>query len=232
MFRIFLVEDESNLNQVLASYLRNEGWEVETFLDGNEARKALKERPHLWILDIMLPGVDGYQLIREIKADHDKLPVIFISARDADIDRIVGLELGSDDYLAKPFLPRELVIRTRKLLERIYGEKLQSLAADPPNKNTTVFLSTYRIDIPARMAYDDGNGQFLDLTSKEFDLLLYLASNAGQLLEREQVLQAVWGNEFFGSDRVVDDLVRRLRKKMPELRLETVYGYGYRMVKL
>jgi two-component system response regulator CssR len=229
VFRIFLVEDESNLNQVLATYLRNEGWQVEAFMDGNEARKAVKERPHLWILDIMLPGVDGYQLIREIKADNDKLPVIFISARDADIDRIVGLELGSDDYLAKPFLPRELVIRTRKLLERIYGEKLQ--AGDYQEKNTFLFLSPYRVDIQARMAFD-GLGHFLDLTSKEFDLLLYFAANPGQLLEREQVLLAVWGNEFYGSDRVVDDLVRRLRKKMPELRLETVYGYGYRMVKL
>jgi two-component system response regulator CssR len=229
VFRIFLVEDESNLNQVLASYLRNEGWTVTTFIDGDEARKALKERPHLWILDIMLPGIDGYQLIREIKADQDKLPVIFISARDADLDRIVGLELGSDDYLAKPFLPRELVIRTRKLLERIYGDKLQ--AVDHPDKHEMLLLPPYRVDIQARMAFDS-TGRMLDLTSKEFDLLLYLAANSGQLLEREQVLLAVWGDEFFGSDRVVDDLVRRLRKKMPELRLETVYGYGYRMVKL
>jgi two-component system response regulator CssR len=193
------------------------------------ATKLAKHSRNLWILDIMLPGVDGYQLIREIKADNDKLPVIFISARDADIDRIVGLELGSDDYLAKPFLPRELVIRTRKLLERIYGEKLQ--AGDYQEKSTILLLSPYRVDVQARMTFD-GTGDYLDLTSKEFDLLLYFASNSGQLLEREQVLLAVWGDEFFGSDRVVDDLVRRLRKKMPELRLETVYGYGYRMVKL
>lgn len=228
MFRIFLVEDESNLNQVLATYLRNEGWEVETFMDGSEARKALKERPHLWILDIMLPGVDGYQLIREIKTDCDKLPVIFISARDADIDRIVGLELGSDDYLSKPFLPRELVIRARKLLERTYDERLRMETSN--EAVLPLSFPPYRIDTSARTALN-GMNQPLDLTSKEFDLLVYFASHTGQLLEREQVLLSVWGDHFFGSDRVVDDLVRRVRKKMPELRLETVYGYGYRLVK-
>jgi two-component system response regulator CssR len=228
VYRIYLVEDEPNLNQVLATYLRNEGWEVEAFIDGSEALKALKQRPHLWILDIMLPGVDGYQLIREIKVDCDKLPVIFISARDADIDRIVGLEMGSDDYLAKPFLPRELVIRTRKLLERIYGEPHKP-ADSKAVVSSPLLIPPYRIDEQARMVLDTED-RFIELTSKEFDLLLYFISHTGHVLEREQVLSSVWGDDFFGSDRVVDDLVRRLRKKMPELRLETVYGYGYRMV--
>ncbi|MDF2959824.1 MAG: two-component system response regulator [Paenibacillus sp.] len=230
MYRIYLVEDEPNLNQVLVSYLRNEGWEVEAFSDGGEARKALRNRPHLWILDIMLPGVDGYQLIREIKADHEKLPVIFISARDADIDRVVGLELGSDDYLAKPFLPRELVIRTRKLLERIYSDRHEP--GDSPAANAVHTISPYRIDEQARMAVDEQANREVELTSKEFDLLVYFAVHAGQLKERGQVLDAVWGDDYYGSDRVVDDLVRRLRRKMPDLRLETVYGYGYRLVKL
>ncbi|MFC5702535.1 response regulator transcription factor [Cohnella faecalis] len=228
MYRIFLVEDEPSLNQVLAAYLRNEGWSVETFHNGQDARDAMKERPHLWILDIMLPGVDGYQLMREIKEDFAKLPVIFISARDADIDRVIGLEMGSDDYLAKPFLPRELVIRTRKLLERVYGKRSEGNGFD--DGNPIASLVPYRVDMQARMTFDT-DGTALELTSKEFDLLLHLSAHAGQLLNREQLLASLWGEDYFGSDRVVDDLVRRLRKKLPELRLETVYGYGYRLAK-
>ncbi|CAG7655772.1 response regulator transcription factor [Paenibacillus allorhizosphaerae] len=221
MYRIFLVEDQADLAEVLTVYLQNEGWQVRSFLDGESARAAISERPDLWILDIMLPGVDGYQLIREIKADQPRLPVIFISARDADIDRIVGLELGSDDYMAKPFLPRELVIRTRKLLERVYDSETY------PGVHQ---CRPYTLDERSRQVKDE-SGQPIELTSKEFELLLYFTLRAGQSLEREQVLSAVWGSDYFGSDRVVDDLVRRLRRKLPLLRLETVYGFGYRMVK-
>lgn len=224
-YRVHLVEDEPNLNQVLDSYLRKEGWLVRSFLDGEKAREAIGERPHLWILDIMLPGVDGYQLIREIKADSPRMPVIFISARDADIDRIVGLEMGSDDYMPKPFMPRELVIRARKLLERVYmpGER-----ADGSEKNV-IPLAPYTIDQQARTVMEGDSA--LDLTSKEFELLTFLVKNLGLPMGREQVLLNVWGPDYFGSDRVVDDLVRRIRKKMPLLRIETVYGYGYRLVK-
>ncbi|MDO3677518.1 response regulator transcription factor [Paenibacillus ehimensis] len=229
MYRIFLVEDEEHLNGVLTAYLESEGWQVRSFLDGAEARQAITERPDLWILDIMLPGIDGYQLLREIKADQPRLPAIFISARDADIDRVVGLELGSDDYMAKPFLPRELVIRTRRLLERAYGERGREETAGAGNR-VRLSLPPYLVDEGAR-AVTGEDGQPMELTSKEFDLLLYFARHAGQVLEREQVLAGVWGDDYYGSDRVVDDLVRRLRRKLPQLRLETVYGYGYRMVR-
>ncbi len=225
-YLIYLVEDEQNLNRVLTTYLQNEGWQVRSFVEGGEARKAIQQHPHLWILDIMLPGVDGFQLIREIKADAPRLPVIFISARDADIDRIVGLEMGSDDYMPKPFLPKELVIRTRKLLERVYGHSWEEMNA---RGNALYLLAPYKIDGQARAVLEDDTP--VELTSKEFDLLVYLVKNQGQPLEREQVLSNVWGTEYFGTDRVVDDLVRRLRKKMPALRLETIYGYGYRLVK-
>ncbi|MDU0202724.1 response regulator transcription factor [Paenibacillus sp. MAH-36] len=230
MYRIHLVEDEEHLRGVLAAYLEKEGWQVRSFADGTSARSAISERPDLWVLDIMLPGVDGYQLMREIKADQPAQPVIFISARDADIDRIVGLEMGSDDYLAKPFLPRELVIRTRKLLERVYGGHPAGLMPAQLERRTKLNVAPYLIDEQARTVTAE-DGTKLELTSKEFELLLYLVSHHGQVLEREQVLQAVWGIDYFGTDRVVDDLVRRLRRKLPELRLETVYGYGYRMVK-
>ncbi|OCT11416.1 DNA-binding response regulator [Paenibacillus pectinilyticus] len=231
MYSIYLVEDEEHLRGVLGAYLEKEGWQVRSFPDGTSARDAISERPDLWVLDIMIPGVDGFQLMREIKADQPNQPVIFISARDADIDRIIGLELGSDDYIAKPFLPRELVIRCRKLLERVYaGQKGNSLPAASSERRVKLMLASYTIDEPARTV-TDSEGATLDLTSKEFELLLYFVQHQGLVLEREQVLRAVWGMDYFGTDRVVDDLVRRVRRKLPELRLETVYGYGYRMVK-
>ncbi|KZE75329.1 two-component system response regulator [Paenibacillus elgii] len=227
MYRIFLVEDEEHLNGVLSAYLESEGWQVRSFQNGGEGRQAIGERPDLWILDIMLPGIDGYQLLREIKADQPRLPVIFISARDADIDRVVGLELGSDDYMAKPFLPRELVIRTRKLLERVYGDGRQEAEA---RGRAQLLVPPYIVDEDGRTVRTE-KGKAVDLTSKEFDLIVYFGRHAGQLLDREQVLAGVWGSDYYGSDRVVDDLVRRLRRKLPQLRLETVYGYGYRLVK-
>nr|WP_216855454.1 response regulator transcription factor [Paenibacillus alba] len=231
MYHIYLVEDEEHLRGLLAAYLEKEGWQVRSFADGTSARSAIAERPDLWVLDIMLPGVDGYQLMREIKADQPTQPVIFISARDADIDRIIGLELGSDDYLAKPFLPRELVIRTRKLLERVYGGHYAAgKATASQERRSKLTLASYLIDEQARTVTDE-QGSKLELTSKEFELLLYFINHHGQVLEREQVLTAVWGMDYFGTDRVVDDLVRRIRRKLPDLRLETVYGYGYRMVK-
>lgn len=220
-FRINLVEDEENLNQLLTSYLQKEGWEVCSFLNGQDAREAIASRPHVWILDIMLPDIDGYQLLREIKADRPGLPVIFISARDAELDRVLGLEMGSDDYLPKPFLPRELVIRTRKLLERVY-----SPAQDQP----TLSIPPYVIDQRRRLVTQDN--EELDLTSKEFDILMFFGLHSGQALSREQIISRIWSDDYIGSDRVVDDLIRRLRKKMPELKLETIYGYGYRLIKI
>lgn len=219
-FRVYLVEDEENLNQLLTSYLQKEGWEVCSFLNGKDARAAIPEQPHLWILDIMLPDIDGYQLLREIKADSPGRPVIYISARDADLDRVIGLEMGSDDYLPKPFLPRELVIRTRKLLERVYAPE-----QDMPN----ITIPPYVIDQRRRVV--TLNDEELDLTSKEFDILLLFSLHSGQAFSRAQIIARVWGNDYIGSDRVVDDLIRRLRKKMTGLKLETIYGYGYRMIK-
>lgn len=217
-YRIYLVEDDKNLNLVLTTYLEKEGWIITSFLTGKEAQNQIPNPPDLWILDIMLPDIDGYQLIREIKSKSPNLPVIFISARDADIDRVVGLELGSDDYLPKPFLPRELVIRVRNLLDRFKKDK-----------QTIYILPPYTINTDSRIV--SLNGDIIDLTSKEYDLLYFFLNNLGLALSREQILNNIWGNDYFGSDRVVDDLIRRLRKKMPKLDLETVYGYGYRVNK-
>jgi two-component system, OmpR family, response regulator CssR len=226
MYHIYLVEDEQNLNELLTSYLEKEGWQVTSFFTGIEAYQALKEAepPHVWILDIMLPDIDGFELLREIKAAYPDLPVIFISARDADLDRIIGLELGSDDYLAKPFLPRELVIRTKKLLARVYEKSI----IFSPTGTELIKLPPYLIDVQKRIVKE--SEKVIELTSKEFDLLLVFARNPACAFSREQLLQKVWGDDYFGSDRAVDDLVRRLRKKMPHLRIETIYGFGYRMM--
>lgn len=218
MYKIILVEDEKNLNQIVASYLANEGWEVQPFYDGASALQAIPSRPHLWILDIMLPDIDGYQLLRSIKEATPSVPVIFISARDADLDRIIGLEMGSDDYLAKPFLPRELVIRAHRILERVYR---------PTEAKSTVSLDPYMLDEEKRVVLN--GGEQIEITSKEFDLASFFARHRGQALSREQIINHVWGEDYVGTDRSVDDLVRRLRKKLPELRIETLYGFGYRM---
>lgn len=220
-YHIYLVEDEAHLNEVLATYLKQEGWNVRSFLTGTEAQKAISTPPDLWILDIMLPDIDGYQLLQECKEKYPDIPIIFISARDADLDRIVGLELGSDDYLPKPFLPRELVIRTKKLLERTYGRSQKKSAE-------ILELPPYQIDVSKRIVQKDHTP--IDLTSKEFDLLLLLVRHPNHAFSREHILHQIWGQDYFGSDRVVDDLMRRLRKKLEELRIETIYGYGYRMV--
>lgn len=219
MYKVFLVEDEQNLNDILVFYLKNEGYSVKSFLCGLDAEKDIEEEPDLWILDIMLPDMDGYELIKRIKAYNEDIPVIFISARDKDLDKIIGLQMGSDDYIAKPFLPMELVIRARKLLERVYNKQ--------SSKNKKQLInSTYTIDFNKRIVCK-GNEK-IDFTSREFDLLCTMIQNQNNALSRESILKSVWGEDYFGSDRVVDDLVRRIRKKLPELRLETIYGFGYR----
>lgn len=222
-YQVYLVEDEPNLNRLLTSYLQKEGWKVSSFHTGREAREAMCIKPHIWILDIMLPDMDGYELITEIKEVSPQVPVIFISARDSDLDRIIGLEKGSDDYLPKPFLPRELIIRVGKILERVYGSAFRSDKQEEACK-----LPPYIVERGKRKVSKDNLK--IDLTSKEYDLLLLLLENRGNALSREQLLQHLWGSLYYGSDRVVDDLVRRLRKKMPEIEIETIYGYGYRLV--
>lgn len=220
--RIYLVEDERSLNVLLEKYLQIEGYEVTTFFDGNSAMKAINDCPELWILDIMLPDISGYDLIKAIKKHSSKTPVIFMSARNEELDRVVGLELGSDDYLSKPFLPRELVIRTNKLMQRIYGSNDEKTSKNICNVNG------YLIDSNQRIVYYDTSE--IQLTNKEFDLLSYFVKNKNNLVSRDQILYAVWGDDYFGSDRVVDDTIRRLRKKLGNIMLETVYGYGYKLV--
>lgn len=219
--KIYLVEDKKALNLLLTKYLENEGYEITSFFDGNSAKEKIGDLPDLWILDIMLPDIDGYQLIKSIKEKNKNTPVIFMSARNEELDRVIGLELGSDDYLSKPFLPRELVIRTNKLIERVYQ-------SDNTKAQNKVDIEGYTIDYNQRLVFL-GRDE-IQLTNKEFELLTYLIDNRNIVVSREQILLRAWGNNYFGSDRVVDDTIRRLRKKMASINIDTVYGYGYKLV--
>ncbi|MDP4178235.1 MAG: response regulator transcription factor [Bacillota bacterium] len=220
--RIYLVEDEKSLRILLEKYLEREGYEVTTFSEGVPAINRIKDMPDLWVLDIMLPDVDGYEIIKAIKENSKNTPVIFMSARNEELDRVVGLELGSDDYLSKPFLPRELIIRISKLFERIYGKE------EKKPEEEMINISGYRISKRQRAVFL--NEEEIQLTNKEFELLKYFADNKNGVVSRDQILINVWGDDYFGSDRVVDDTIRRLRKKVEKMNIETVYGYGYKLV--
>jgi two-component system response regulator CssR len=147
---------------------------------------------------------------------NEDVPVIFMSARDKEFDRIIGLEKGSDDYITKPFSPKELVLRVNNVIRRTYKDD-----------NSRIAVDGYEIDENQRMVYDGENE--LELTTKEFDLLMLFVKNKGTAFLREQILEKVWDTNYFGSDRVVDDTLRRLRKKMPKLNIHTIYGFGYRL---
>lgn len=220
-YTIFLVEDNQDLNSILKKYLETEGYTVEAFLDGLSARQKIHANPDLWILDIMLPDTTGYTLFKEIKEASPDIPIIFISAKNQEIDRVVGLELGCDDYISKPFLPRELIIKTQKLLG------LKNVSKHLHTK--TVKINNYVINRESHLIQHDG--VLLNLTSKEFELMLFFIDNPNRVFSREQILERLWDKNYFGSDRVVDDTIRRIRKKMPNLPIETIYGYGYRLVK-
>ncbi len=222
-YTIYLVEDDKKLNKVLMSYLLKEGWNVRSFADGQQALNEIKNHPHLWIVDIVLPKVDGYQLVNEIKKDCPQVPVIFISCLDTDLDRIFGLEFGSDDYLGKPFLPRELILKTKIILERTYS-------CHGPASNSAQVLTYPPLKILLEKRSVLNNDKPVKLTGKEFDLLILFVRSSGNILNREQIIQVVWGSNYYIVDRVVDDLVHRLRKKIPELKLETCYGYGYSLL--
>jgi len=217
--KIYYVEDEKDLAEIIRKYLVREGFEAEVFHDGETAMQHVEDPIDLWILDIMLTGeVNGYDLIKAIKEKNSPASVIFTSARDQDLDKIMGLELGSDDYLAKPYSPRELILRVKAVLRR--RQQAQS--------SELIHYDAYEINLSKREIRLDG--EMIELTNKEFELLLFFLKNTNVAFAREEILKHVWGDNYYGSDRVVDDLLRRLRHKMPELKIETIYGYGYRLL--
>ena len=221
---INLVEDEESLNNILSHYLREEGWQVNAFKTGAEAKDGMDVRPDIWVLDIMLPDTDGNQLLIEVKRRQGDVPVIFMSARNSDMDKINGLELGAEDYIAKPFLPRELIVRVKRILGRIHPTNTEKECQLIPLE----IVDGYAINRSKRLVKKDDES--IELTSKEFDFILYLVDRQGIALSRGQIIEEVWGQDAFCTDRVVDNLVKRVRKKMPDFRIETIYGYGYRRI--
>lgn len=216
MYRICLVEDEKNLNNLIKSYLEREGYEVVQAFTGREGYDMICENFDLWILDIMLgDNFSGYDIIKKLR-ENSEVPVIFTSARDQDLDKIIGLELGSDDYVTKPYSPKELVLRVNNILKRVHS-----------SYSEIIKYEDYEIDKEKRIVTQ--NNKELSLTTLEFDLLILFLDNRNKSFSRMQILDIIWGKDYFGSDRVVDDLVRRLRKKMPKLNINTIYGFGYRL---
>lgn len=216
--KIYYVEDEKDLAEIIRKYLVREGYETVVFHDGETAMEHIDDPVDLWILDIMLTGeVSGYDLIRTLKEKNNPAAVIFTSARDQDLDKIMGLELGSDDYLAKPYSPRELILRVKAVLKRHQA----------PQVSEMVHYGEYEINMTRREIKEGSS--MIDLTNKEFELLLFFIKNMNQAFAREDILKHVWGENYYGSDRVVDDTLRRLRRKLPKLAIHTIYGFGYRL---
>ena len=214
---ISIVEDEKDINNLVAQYLRKEGYEVHSYYTYEEASAHVADDDvHLWILDIMLDDKSGFDLIEEIRLQGPETPVIFMSARDKEFDRIIGLEKGCDDYITKPFSPKELVLRVNNIIKRAYRDD-----------NNRISIDGYELDEEQRKIYADNVE--IELTTKEFDLLMMFIKNKGIAFSRDKILENVWDENYFGSDRVVDDTLRRLRKKLPNLYIHTIYGYGYRL---
>lgn len=217
MYTICLVEDEMDLNSLIRTYLEKENYKVITYTKGNDAINC-NNHVDLWILDIMLEDdVTGYDIIKHIREKDTTVPIIFSSARDSSIDKIMGLEMGGDDYLAKPYSPKELVLRVNNIIKRVYA-----------NDFNKINYETYYIDTEKRVVSE--NDKEIELTTLEFDLLYYLLSNKGKTLSRDDILENVWNDSYEINDRAVDDLIRRLRKKLDRLKINTVYGYGYRLL--
>ena len=219
---ILVVDDEHNIIEVARLYLTNEGYRVMEAGDGETALAlARTEQPDLMVLDIMLPKVDGWEVCKRLRQEGEDIPIIMLTARDDDVDKIVGLEIGADDYMTKPFNPRELVARVKAVLRR---------AEAPPKQPRVLNVAHLSVDLGRREAKLDDRA--LDLRAKEFDLLATFAEHEGLVLSRDQLLKLVWGYDFYGDSRTVDVHVARLRDKLGEadIAIETVWGIGYKLV--
>ena len=223
MKHIFVIDDEKNIRDILQKYMENEGYKVTLFSDGEHVyQEMLRLKPDLLVIDIMLPHMDGLELCKEIRKSSE-IPIIFVSARDGEFDRILGLELGGDDYLTKPFSPRELMVRIKNIFKR-----MEKTTVSKPQ-----MLTIRDITIDFERRYIEKDGLEIKLTAKEYDLFIFLARNKGKPFTREELLEFIWGYEYTGDGRLIDDLVKRVRKKLEQhessVELSTIWGYGYRV---
>ena len=220
MTRILIVDDEERIRDILKEYLEFEGFDYSEVSDGVEAINKVKtENFDLVILDIMMPKVDGFTALREIRK-FSSVPVIMLSARGEEYDKLFGFEMGVDDYITKPFSPKEVVARIKAVLKRIS-------AAEEQKKNSVIKIQGLEIDEDSRRVTVDG--AVASLTPKEFDILLYMAKNKGIVLTREKILEKIWGYEFFGEDRTIDTHIKMLRNNLGKYRklIITVWSKGY-----
>ncbi len=220
---ILLVDDEPSIIQLAQMYFERDGFRVQEVADGEAALEAVaKYHPALIVLDVMLPKLDGFEVCRKLRASGDQTPIIMLTARDEDIDKILGLELGADDYLTKPFNPRELIARVKAILRRSDNQKQAD--SNPIHRgDLTIVPASREVRIASRT---------LHLRTQEFDLLLTLAEQPGRVFTREQLLQLAWGFDFYGQTRTVDVHIAHLRKKLEggSVKIETVTGVGYKLV--
>jgi two-component system OmpR family response regulator len=219
--RILVVDDDLNISQLVKLYLEKEGYSVECSANGIDALKAFKANPpSLVVLDLMLPGMDGWEVCREIRKISD-IPIIMLTAKGETFDKVLGLELGADDYMVKPFDPKELIARIKAVLRRRRPQKDAVRQIAYPN--LSVNISDYTVSYHSRL---------LELPPKELELLYFLASNPNRVFTREQLLEQVWGFDFFGDSRTVDVHIKRLREKFNEpddnWQIKTVWGVGYK----
>lgn len=223
MDTILLVDDEPSIVSLAKMYLERDGFRTESAENGLLAlEKVEKMKPDLIVLDIMLPGADGFEVCRRLRGAGNQTPIIMLTARDEDIDKIIGLELGADDYLTKPFNPRELVARVKAILRRI--DRPASAGSSP------LHFAGLTIDLERREV--SLNSQPISLRTQEFDLLLSLAEQPGRVFTREQLLEKAWGFDFYGQTRTVDVHIAQLRKRLAgsPLKIETVTGVGYKLI--
>jgi DNA-binding response OmpR family regulator len=219
--KILLVDDEANIRDLAAIYLEKEGFTIVEAGDGHEAlQKFTREAPSMVVLDVMMPGMDGFAVCRELRKEHD-VPILMLTARNEDVDKIVGLEIGADDYMTKPFNPRELVARVKAILRRVESGERTERRLSVANLEVDKSRREVRVDEQKR-----------DLRTKEFDLLVAFMENAGFALTREALLESVWGFDHPGATRTVDVHVQHLRSKLEgaKVQIETLRGIGYKLV--
>ncbi|EFM08590.1 two component transcriptional regulator, winged helix family [Paenibacillus curdlanolyticus YK9] len=228
---IAVVDDDEAIRQLVEAYLHKEGYRTVGLGSGEEAWELWKASPpDLWVLDLMLPGMDGYELCRRIRNEAE-VPIIMISARDTEVDKILGLELGSDDYMVKPFSPRELVARVKRQLQRqqraIAPDGVSSAGVDAASSAARILVNGLALIPEERRVF--WQGEEVEMTNKEFDMLRVFTEHPNRAFTRGELLTLVWGDDYFGSDRAVDHLIKRIRKKADMLPIEAVWGHGYRM---
>ena len=225
---VLVIDDETNIADLAKLYLSKEGYEVITAEDGNEGLRLFRSRqPNLIVLDLMLPGIDGLEICRLVRRERDT-PIIMLTARGDDVDRIVGLELGADDYLTKPFNPRELVARVKAVLRRYHPSAAGGSAA--PASKDRITVADVTIDLTQRTVV--AGDRSVELRAKEFDLLATFAQSPNAVFDREKLLNLVWGYDYYGDTRTIDVHVTHLREKLEgsRVKIQTVWGVGYKLV--